>query len=83
VAQGTRERSIWAWGWRDRFPDDAARAGLSQLVRVLLPNATPVARAAPRDEPHVAASPIAVPDELAGFASQAPRDRAMRARNPF
>jgi alkyldihydroxyacetonephosphate synthase len=80
VAQGTRERSIWAWGWRDRFPDDAARAGLSQLVRVLLPKATPVARAAPSDEPHVAASTIAVPDELAGFASQAPRDRAMRAR---
>jgi len=80
VAQSTRERSIWAWGWRDRFPDEAARTGLSQLVRVLLPKAQPAARPAPSDEPRVPATPIGVPDALAGFASQAPRDRAMRAR---
>ena len=80
VAQGTRERSIWAWGWRDRFPDDAARTGLTHLVRALLPNAHTAARTLPADDPQVAASTVRVPDGLAEFASQAPRERAIRSR---
>jgi len=77
---GTRERSIWAWGWRDRFPDDGARDGIAQLVRLMVPSVTPARRPLPPDEPTVAAPAIAVPDALAMFASQAPGDRARRAR---
>ncbi len=50
------------------------------MVRVLLPNATPAVRDLPSDEPSVPATSIAIPDELAAFSSQAPRDRAMRSR---
>lgn len=80
----TRERSLWAWGRRDKFPDDAARRGLAQLARALVPSAQPVLRAPPRDEPdalpEVPAPAIAIPAALAAFASQAPRDRALRTR---
>jgi len=80
VAKDTRERSVWAWGWRAKFPDDGARAGLVQLARALVPAAQPALRAPPTDEPSVAAPAVAVPAALAAFASQAPRDRAMRSR---
>jgi hypothetical protein len=36
-----RRRSLWGWGFADRFPDEAARRGLAQLVRVLLPHSQP------------------------------------------
>jgi alkyldihydroxyacetonephosphate synthase len=81
VTQGTRERSIWAWGWRDKFPDEAARTGLAQMVRAaVLPGARPEPRPLPPDEPDVPAAAVGVPDELAGFATAAPRERAARAR---
>ena len=80
MAKDTRERSVWAWGWRAKFPDDGARAGLVQLARALVPSAQPALRAPPTDEPSVAAPAVAVPAALAAFASQAPRDRAMRSR---
>jgi alkyldihydroxyacetonephosphate synthase len=50
------------------------------MVGFLLPKASPANRALPPDEPVVAASGVVVPDELAAFSSQAPRDRAMRSR---
>ncbi len=75
-----RDRSLWAWGYSDRFPDAAARDGLARLVRALLPRATPAARPLPPDEPAVAPPAVGVPDALADFASQAPRGRAARAR---
>jgi alkyldihydroxyacetonephosphate synthase len=80
VAQNTRERSLWAWGWRDKFPDDATRGGIAQLIRALLPAAQPVARALPSETPEVPASAVAVPDALAAFTDGAPRTRAMRSR---
>jgi len=80
VTQRTRERSLWAWGWREKFPDDAARAGLTQLARALVPQAVPALRPLPPDEPAVPPATVDVPDALAAFSSQAPRDRAMRAR---
>ncbi|HEX3762292.1 MAG TPA: FAD-binding oxidoreductase [Kofleriaceae bacterium] len=83
MTQGTRERSIWAWGWRDRFPDAAARSGLVQLTRAMLPGAKPALRPLPPGHdgaPEVPASAVAMPDALAGFATQAPRDRAMCTR---
>jgi alkyldihydroxyacetonephosphate synthase len=79
VSDGVRRRSIWAWGWRDKLPDDAARAGLVQLVRAMLPDAAPAPRPLPPDEPRLAA-PVAVPDELVAIASQGSLDRAAHAR---
>jgi alkyldihydroxyacetonephosphate synthase len=75
-----RERSLWAWGWRDRFPDDAARRGLVQLVGALVPAAAPSVRALPADEPAVPPPRVAVPPELADFASASPRERASHTR---
>ncbi|TMQ03707.1 MAG: FAD-binding oxidoreductase [Deltaproteobacteria bacterium] len=78
-----RSRSLWAWGWRDRFPDAAARGGLVQLARALLPGAEPALQALPPGhdgEPEVPPPAVAVPDALAAFATQAPRDRAMCTR---
>lgn len=78
--ESTRERSIWAWGWRDKFPDAAARAGIAQLAQVMVPGVAPSVRALPDGEPVVAAPKLAIPDALAAFATQAPRARAMHAR---
>ncbi len=75
-----RERSLWAWGWRDKFPDDTARAGLVQLARVLLPAAAPALRALPAETPVVPAPRVAIPDQLAAFASQPPHERAAHTR---
>ncbi len=80
VTHGTRERSIWAWGWRDRFPDAAARAGLAQLTRAMLPGAEPALRPLPPGHdgaPDVPPPAVAIPEALADFATAAPRDRAM------
>jgi alkyldihydroxyacetonephosphate synthase len=75
-----RERSLWAWGWHDKFPDAAARAGIAQLARATVPGAEPALRALPPDEPDVHVPRVAIPPELADFASQAPRDRAIHTR---
>ena len=83
VTHGTRERSLWSWGWRHRFPDAAARAGLVQLTRAMLPGAEPAPRPLPPGhdgDPDVPPPAVAVPDPLAGFATQAPRDRALCTR---
>jgi len=78
--ESTRERSIWAWGWRDKFPDEAARKGIGQLVQMMAPAVKPAARALPSDTPAVPDAAVDVPDVLAAFATQAPRDRASHAR---
>jgi alkyldihydroxyacetonephosphate synthase len=84
VTHSTRERSIWAWGWRDKFPDAAARSGLVQLARAMLPGADLALRALPpahdQGAPELAAPGAGVPAALAEFASAAPRDRAMCTR---
>src|SRR5256885_1879625 len=77
-------RSLWAWGWRARFPDDAARSGLVQLAGALLPGSAPALRPLPPGhdgDPEVAPPGVAVPDALAAFATQAPRDRARCTRS--
>lgn len=80
MSQRTRERSLWAWGWREKFPDDAARVGLTQLARVLVPQAEAALRPLPPDEPDVPDAGVSIPEALAAFCTQAPRDRAMRTR---
>ncbi len=80
MADHTRERSTWAWGWSDKFPDVGARRGLAQVARMLVPTASPELRSLPPDEVTVPTSAIAIPSSLEPFATQAPRDRAMRTR---
>jgi alkyldihydroxyacetonephosphate synthase len=75
-----RQRSLWAWGWRDKFPDEGARKGLAQMIGAFLPSAAPALRALPSDEPTVAAPAVTIPDPLADFATQHPYDRAARTR---
>ena len=74
-----RDRSVWAWGWRDKLPDDATRRGLAQVAKALLPTVRPILRELPSEDPVVAA-PIAMPDDLAAFSTQAPRERVLRSR---
>jgi alkyldihydroxyacetonephosphate synthase len=45
-----------------------------------VPNVAPALRALPALEPDVAAPEVTVPDALAAFATQTPRERAMHAR---
>ncbi|MBL9019444.1 MAG: FAD-binding oxidoreductase [Myxococcales bacterium] len=47
---------------------------------MLVPVAQPAPRPLPADEPEVPAATVAIPDGLAAFTTQAPRERAMRAR---
>lgn len=79
VAQNTRERSLWAWGWADKFPDQTARAGLVQLGRALIPTSSPALRELP-SSPSIPDSSTQVPDAIAAFSTQHPRERAMRTR---
>ena len=50
----SRERSLWAWGWADRFPDDDARRGLAQHAAAAARDraARPPPAADARDDPH-------------------------------
>jgi alkyldihydroxyacetonephosphate synthase len=74
----TKERSFWAWGWADRFPDEEARAALAAQVSMLLggvqleplplPSFEGVRLPAPR---------VAPPGDLAAMASTDPRDRML------
>src|SRR5688500_11049415 len=75
-----RQRSLWAWGWADKFPDEAARKGLAQMVGAFVPSARPALRELPNPEPSVPAAAQTVPAALADFTTQAPRDRATRTR---
>ncbi len=79
VAQNTRERSLWAWGWADKFPDEAARKGLVALANALVPTAEPALRELPQGVA-IAEPRVAIPDALAEFATRSPTDRAMRTR---
>ena len=80
MSERTRERSLWAWGWREKFPDDAARGGLAQLARAMLPSAQPALRRLPSDQVVVPPPAVGVPAAIADLVSQAPRDRAIRTR---
>lgn len=70
-----RERSLWAWGWADKFPDDATRKGLAQMVRALVPGVEPVLRPLP-GAPDVPAPRVT----SAELFSAEPRDRALHTR---
>jgi len=76
----TRERSLWAWGWADRFPDDDARRGIAQHAAALLGIEPPALRAPPTLETIDLPAPrVEPPHEMTPFATTARRDRAMHA----
>jgi alkyldihydroxyacetonephosphate synthase len=75
-----RQRSLWAWGWSDKFPDDNARKGMAQMVGAFVPTAAPALRALPSSEPAVGEPSVAIPDALADIATQHPYERATRTR---
>jgi len=74
----TQERSFWAWGWADHFPNEAARSALAAQVGMLLggaqlePLPLPAIEAARLPTPRVAP-----PGDLAAIASTDPRDRML------
>jgi alkyldihydroxyacetonephosphate synthase len=72
------ERSLWGWGWEERFPDEDARRAIAAQVAAVLAVPPPAPRAPPTiDTIRVPEPIVAVPGELAPFASAARRDRAM------
>jgi alkyldihydroxyacetonephosphate synthase len=79
IASAMRARSLWAWGWADKFPDEAARRGLVQVARAMALG-EPAVRTLPPETPSVPAPRIAIPDALSAFTGQEPRDRAAHAR---
>jgi len=75
-----RERSLWAWGWADRFPDDDARKALAQQAAAMLGVEPPALRAPPTLDSIAMPEPrVTTPPELAAFATSARVDRAMHA----
>ncbi len=80
TAMADRQRSLWGWGWQDKFPDDAARKGLAQMVGAFVPSAAPALRVLPSDEPAVGEPRVSIPDALGDFATQRPHDRATHTR---
>jgi len=80
----TRARHPWAWGWADRFPDEAHREALAGMTEALLgvealprlPLPDPAARVLP--PPRIART--ALPDALQGVVSD---DAAVRAQHTY
>ena len=73
-----RARSLWAWGWADRFPDDDARRGIAGHVGGVLGIDPPALLPLPTlDSLRMPEPAVALPPSLAGFSSAARADRAM------
>lgn len=72
-----RERSFWAWGYCDRFPDEDVRDGLAAQLGALLNHEfkkKPLPRSADARMP---ASRVDVPAEFADFATSARDERLL------
>lgn len=76
----SRERSLWAWGWANRFPGDDARRALAQQVAGTLGVPEPALRVPPTLASIRMPEPRAVvPPELAAIVSVDRRERALHA----
>ncbi|HEY5241264.1 MAG TPA: FAD-dependent oxidoreductase, partial [Polyangiaceae bacterium] len=76
----TRARSLWGWGWADRFPDDDARRGLAQQAAAMLGIPEPALRSLPTLESiRMPAPRVAPPAALAAFVTGDRLERAMHA----
>ncbi len=80
----TRQRSFWAWGWADRFPDEPGRRNLGRMVGAFLgdPGAVSSDPQAPPSlaEVRVPEPRLAVPDQLAAFTTD---DRTARVMHTY
>jgi alkyldihydroxyacetonephosphate synthase len=75
---GSREKSLWGWGWADRFPDDDTRRGIAAQVGALLGVDPPALQPPPTLASIRMPEPaVPVPAALAAFATADRRDRAM------
>ncbi|MFW6050908.1 MAG: FAD-binding oxidoreductase [Myxococcota bacterium] len=73
-----RRRSFWGWGWADKFPDEAERKAMGEMVASILGFDVGRPAAPPRiDDIALRAPRVEVPDALAAFTSAAPPDRIM------
>jgi alkyldihydroxyacetonephosphate synthase len=78
-----RRRSFWAWGWEDKLPDPAARAGLASMAEGLLGVSGLVVRDPPRiEDARIGPSRVAVPREVA-LAAVVTDDREERIRHTY
>ncbi|MGM0578496.1 MAG: FAD-binding oxidoreductase [Myxococcota bacterium] len=76
-----RERSFWAWGWADGFPDRAARRNLANMVSGVLGFEKPDLREPPSlDDVRIPGPRLEVPPTLSGFTTD---DREARARRTY
>jgi alkyldihydroxyacetonephosphate synthase len=74
----TRERSLWGWGWADRFPDDDTRRGIAAHAAAVLGIEAPALRTPPTLETIRLPVPgVAPPAALASFCSAERLDRAL------
>ena len=74
----SRARSLWGWGWADRFPDDDARRGLAAHAAAMLGIEPPALRTPPTLETiRLPAAALAPPVSLAAFCSADRLDRAV------
>ncbi len=76
----SRERSLWGWGWADRFPDDDARRGIAAQAAAILGIEPPALRTPPTlDTIRMPAPAVEPPASLAPFCTVDRRERAMHA----
>ncbi|HEY2515865.1 MAG TPA: FAD-binding protein, partial [Polyangiaceae bacterium] len=68
-----RERSFWAWGWADRFPEEDARRIISARIGALFGREPPELRPVPHLEDVVLPASRVVPE--LGCCTQDPRER--------
>jgi len=73
----TRERSHWAWGFCDRFPDEDMRDGLAAQLGALLNHEFKKKALPTTDDARLPAARTEVPAAFADFASSSRNDRLL------
>jgi alkyldihydroxyacetonephosphate synthase len=75
----SRQRSVWGWGWADRFPDREARSALGQTVEAMLGRPPPqLADPVPEEQIRLSGGALPVANGREELLS---RDRLVRARH--
>ncbi|MRG95640.1 FAD-binding oxidoreductase [Polyangium spumosum] len=72
-----RERSFWAWGWADAFPDESARQALAMQVGALLGRSFSPRPLPSLESVRLAAPRVLPPEALAPFSSAEAEDRIL------
>jgi alkyldihydroxyacetonephosphate synthase len=73
-------RSLWAWGFREKLPDESTRRGLAMMGQAMLGgDPLPVAALPRHDRIDLPAPAVRIPDSLAHLCTVDPLARAHRA----